>query len=330
MTKFISEIASAHTGKISLIKKISNLHCGSNSNFLKLQIFKTKNLFQKSNKKYTNFKKLEISFKSWFEIINQYKNKTKIILEPFDNESYKFCKKFKNQVYIKISSSESDNIELILDALTNFKKVFINLSGMDLSDIKKILFFLKKKKLKKKVILMYGFQAYPTRAGDLRFGLFRYFKKLGFDYGYADHSTYGINNDVINVCAFAKKKIKCKFIEKHVCYDLSKKPNDFITSININDMNLLIKKINRQKKFKKFPFKKNISINEKSYFLNFIKFAYVRKDISSGSKINIEDLIFLRSSSKKKGITRLNLIGKKFIAKNLIKKNEQLYHSDIK
>ena len=47
MTKFISEIASAHTGKISLIKKISNLHCGSNSNFLKLQIFKTKNLFQK-------------------------------------------------------------------------------------------------------------------------------------------------------------------------------------------------------------------------------------------------------------------------------------------
>ena len=47
MTKFISEIASAHTGKISLIKKISNLHCGSNSNYLKLQIFKTKNLFQK-------------------------------------------------------------------------------------------------------------------------------------------------------------------------------------------------------------------------------------------------------------------------------------------
>ena len=48
---------------------------------------------------------------------------------------------------------------------------------MDLSDIKKILFFLKKK-LKKKVILMYGFQAYPTRTRDLRFGLFRYFKKL--------------------------------------------------------------------------------------------------------------------------------------------------------
>ena len=88
MTKFISEIASAHTGKISLIKKISSLHCRSNSNYLKLQIFKTKNLFQKSNKKYRNFKKLEISFKSWFEIINQYKNKTKIILEPFDNESY--------------------------------------------------------------------------------------------------------------------------------------------------------------------------------------------------------------------------------------------------
>ncbi len=124
-----------------------------------------------------------------------------------------------------------------------------------------------------------------------------------------------------------KKKIKCKFIEKHVCYDLTKKPNDFITSINIHDMNLLIKKINKQKNFKNFSFKKNISANEKNYFLNFIKFAYARKNISSGSKIKIKDLIFLRSSSKKRGITRLNLIGKKFIAKNLIKKNEQIYRS---
>ena len=40
---------------------------------------------------------------------------------------------------------------------------------------------------------MYGFQSYPTEPTDLRFSLFKFFKKKGFEYGYADHSKFGIN-----------------------------------------------------------------------------------------------------------------------------------------
>ena len=221
MTKFISEIASSHCGSPRLVEKISSIHCKSKSDFLKFQIFKTKNLFPKNNEKYTNFKKLEIKFKEWEKIIKKFQFKTHIILEPFDSESYNFCKKFKKKIYLKVSSSESDNFELIIDAVKNFKKVFINISGLDLNNIKKIINYLPNSISKKKIVFMYGFQSYPTEPTDLRFSLFKFFKKKGFEYGYADHSKFGINKKkVLDICSNAENTFNCGYIEKHVCYSL--------------------------------------------------------------------------------------------------------------
>ena len=96
--------------------------------------------------------KLEIKFKEWEKIIKKFQFKTHIILEPFDSESYNFCKKFKKKIYLKVSSSESDNFELIIDAVKNFKKVFINISGLDLNNIK-IINYLPNSISKKKLFL---------------------------------------------------------------------------------------------------------------------------------------------------------------------------------
>ena len=71
----ISEIASSHCGQVQLIKKISNIHCRTNSDYLKFQIFKTKNLFSQKNKKFERFKKIEINFKDWEFLINKYLKK---------------------------------------------------------------------------------------------------------------------------------------------------------------------------------------------------------------------------------------------------------------
>ena len=47
--------------------------------------------------------------KIWKNLINKYKKKTNLILEAFDQESYYFCRKFKKDVDLKISTSEVDN-----------------------------------------------------------------------------------------------------------------------------------------------------------------------------------------------------------------------------
>ncbi len=326
MTKYISEIASSHTGNPKLIEKISQLHCESNADYLKYQIFKTENLFSKKNKKFSNFKKIEVGFKKWENLINKFSVKTKIILEPFDEESYKFCKKFKNKTLIKISSSEADNFNLIIDAVKNFKKVFLNISGLSQRDIEKITLALKKKSIRKKIVLMYGFQSYPTVVNDLRLNLFSYFKKKGFEFGYADHTEFGISKKLIDICSKIKNSFKCKYIEKHVCYNLKKKPNDYITSINMKDMDEFIEKINKKRKVRlNFKFRKDISYKEKKYFLSFSKFGFLKNNLQKGSIVSEDDLTFFRSSSKKKGITRLNIFGNKLILKKSLKKGNQLF-----
>ncbi len=218
---FISEIASSHTGKTQDVFKLSKLHLKSKSNYLKYQIFKTKYLYPKKEINFKKFKKFEISYSNWLKIINRFKKKTKLILEPFDAESYSFCKKFREHVSLKISTSESDNFELINDALKNFKKVFLNLSGFKEKEIDLILSNLKKTKHTNKIVLMYGFQSYPSKLKKMRFNLFKKFQNNKFLYGYADHSIYGLSNEFIS-SAFLAANLKCSYYEKHVCLDIKK------------------------------------------------------------------------------------------------------------
>ncbi len=325
---FITEIASAHMGNPNLIKFITNLHEKSNSNFIKFQIFKAINLFSKKNKNFKRFKKLEISFKNWEKLIKIYMKRNDLILEPFDSESYYFCKRFKKYVNLKISSSESDNIKIINDAIKNFKKIFINISGLDRKKISTLIKYIKGNK--KKIIFMYGFQSYPTKKKNLRFDLFNFFKNKGFEYGYADHSRYGLNSNTINLCSHAIKINKCKYIEKHVCHDINQKPNDYITSINIKDMNKFIRMVRKSKKKIKFSKLKKISNDEMDYFLKFSKFAFAKKKIFKNSKINENNIQFLRSSANYPGLTRLDFVeNKKFILKNDIYKDEQLFLKNL-
>ena len=174
-TYFITEIASAHMGSSKLVKIITDIHEKSKSNFIKFQIFKTINLFSIKNKNFKKYKKLEISFDKWEKLIKGYMKKNNLILEPFDTESYNFCKKFKKYVNLKISSSESDNLNMIKDSIKNFKKTFINISGLDLKKISKLIKYIDGNK--KKIVFMYGFQSYPTKKKNLRFSLFKFLKK---------------------------------------------------------------------------------------------------------------------------------------------------------
>lgn len=325
---FITEIASAHMGKPSLVKLIANLHEKSKSNFIKFQIFKTINLFSKKNKNFKRFKRLEITFSKWEKLINIYMKRNDLILEPFDTESYNFCKKFKKYVSLKISSSESDNIKMINDAIKNFKKVFVNISGLDRHKISTLIKYIKGNK--KKIIFMYGFQSYPTKKKNLRFDLFNFFKNKGFEYGYADHSKYGLNSNTINLCSHAIKINKCKYLEKHVCHNIKQKPNDYITSINIQDMDKFINMVRKSKKKIKFSKLKKISNDEKDYFLKFSKFAFAKEKISKNSKLKENKIKFLRSSSNYPGLTRLDFMeNKKFILKNDIHKDEQLFLKNL-
>ena len=228
---FITEIASTHGGSESELKKLVKAINSNTSDYVKLQIFSNKNLCHKSSIFYKGLERIELSYSFWKKIITDIKTK-KIILEPFDEESYIFCKQFKERVLLKISASEHDNVLMINDAVKNFKKVFFNISGYKLKEISKL--FQNIKIAKKKVILMYGFQSFPSNPKDLRMGIINEIKKAGFEAGYADHTetTSLIGTYITTANAL---DLGARYIEKHITLDRKKKKPDYITSFNPSD-----------------------------------------------------------------------------------------------
>ena len=71
--KIITEIASSHNGNVKTLEDLTYDHLKTKSNYIKYQIFKTENLISIKDKKFKEFKKIEISYKNWIKIINKFK-----------------------------------------------------------------------------------------------------------------------------------------------------------------------------------------------------------------------------------------------------------------
>ena len=186
--KFIAEIASSHNGSkknfLNLIKSLIKIDV----DIIKIQVFKVDDLAHKSYRFYKVLKRINLTYKVIDEGLRIiFKNKKKVILEPFDYSSYLFCKNYKNKAFIKISSSEMDNSIIFRDALINFKKVFFSIPGKNIKNIRQL--FKKNNKYKKKIIPTYGFQSFPTNFNDLRLSFLKNLNRLNGNVCYADHTS---------------------------------------------------------------------------------------------------------------------------------------------
>ncbi len=306
--RFISEIASTHNGsKKELTQLIKSLN-SSKTDYIKFQIFEADELCHKTSKMYQGLKKVEIIKKQWKKILGNKFHK-KIILEPFDENSYEFCKNYKKNFLIKIPASEHHNDDMIYDSVLNFKKVFFNFSGFNLNEITQ---FLKKfNKYKKKFVLMYGFQSFPSNPKDLRLSIVKKIKSFGYHTGYADHS---LTDDKILTYLLTSKAIDLgvNYIEKHVTLDRRKKKPDYISSFEINEYNEYVKYFKKDHIIK---FRETTSSMEKKYCNIMGKFAVSKNKLLKNTTINLENLKFLRTNNgglSKKEIQRYILQKKKF------------------
>ena len=319
--EFISEIASTHNGSDKELIKLVRLLNKSRTDYIKFQIFETDELCHKTSNMYYSLKKIEISKNQWNKILSKKFDK-KVILEPFDENSYEFCKKYKKKFLIKIPASEHHNEDMIYDSVLNFKKVFFNFSGFNLKEI--IEFKKKFNKYKKKIILMYGFQSFPSNPRDLRLSVVEKINDSGYHTGYADHS---LTNEKILTYILTSKAIDLgvNYIEKHVTLDRKKKKPDYISSFEIDEFN---EYVNYFKKNHITKFRHTISLMERKYCSVMGKFAVSKNKLFKNNLLNLKNLKFLRINKigmSKKEIQRYILqkkVLKKDISPNMIITNK--------
>ena len=307
--EFIAEIASTHNGSVKELNKLVNKIITGSSDYIKFQIFNNNQLCHKSSSLYKSLKKIEIEKKHWQKIISKVRKKKKIILEPFDQDSYEFCKKFKKFVLIKISSTEHDNDLLIKDALKNFNKVFFNISGFEINYLMK--YFKSLKNPKKKLVLMYGYQSFPSEPKYLRLNILSEIKKKGYVSGYADHSD--TSNEALTYFATKKSiELGAKYIEKHITLNRDKKKPDYISSFSVNDFENYVNFFKKEN-LEWIQDKNLTTSNKEKLYCNLMnKFAVTKKNIDKDEKIDLKKIKFLRTG--KKGINRHSI--EKFLKKN--------------
>ena len=309
--KIIAEAGLNHNGDFKKLIKLIDIAKKANADFVKFQLFKTKNFINKkfSHKKvdyekvYKRFQSLEFSFGEWKKAI-QYGNKIgiRVFFSIFDKESLEFLKKLKINL-VKIPSGEINNYDLLKSINRSKIKVILSTGMSNLNEIKKALGYLKNCE----VILLHCVSEYPTINPNLNnIKLLKIkFKK---ETGYSDHTTDTLT-PAFSVLAGAK------YVEKHFTYNKNQKIGDHKFSLNPKELKLMVENIKLAESSMGLKIK---TITKKEKNLQFFarKGLYLNNNKFKGEKIKYSDLSILRPEGFL-SVDKLNFIINKKLKKNI-------------
>lgn len=323
--KYIAEVALCHKGSKDLAKKFVKNFKKTKAQFLKFHLLIADEIADKDYKYFKLFKSFEMPDKQWMEVSRFAKsNGVKLIFDILGAKSLKVACKCGIKI-IKLHSTDIYNYPLHDEIKkSSVHTVIISAGGCHKEEIVKVV----KKLSNKKIIIIFGYQIYPTKSCNLNLSKIlliknsvNLFKNVSF--AYADHSPNGILETIYN-CSSAIS-YGAEIIEKHFAFNKSIKTDSDKSAFNISQFNIMIKLINqcffKKKKHKWFHndeliYRKNVSRN-----------FFAKKNIKQKQKVTLSNLELKRGKSAPK-IHIDKIIGKK--AKKDILAGEELTEKNIK
>lgn len=152
-----------------------------------------------------------------------------------DVESVEYIlRKRKNVTAIEIHATGL-NDHYLLEAATKFDgRIVLGISGSTLDEIQYAINFLNDRG-KEDIVLMYGFQSYPTDYRDINLSNIRKIQALfGLPVGYADHTGFDDpNNEIISAMA---GMMGIPILEKHYTPDFGKERVDYHAAVGKDQM----------------------------------------------------------------------------------------------
>ena len=317
-TFIIAEIANAHEGSIGELKQIINECSRLKIDAIKFQIFKAHELLETSHEKFSLFQQLEFSNKQWKEIIRYTKNKKlRIFADVFGLQSVKLADKL-GVTGFKIHSSEINNPSLLKFLALNDKPILLSTAGSFLYEIDEVLKIVQKKN--REIILMHGFQGYPTQISDLNLKKIPELKKrYKLDVGLMDHIEG--NSELALTIPLLGISLGSSVIEKHITLDRSKKGTDHYSSLNPDEFKTLINLIRKTEKSLGKSQTELLS-NELKYRVQHKKNTLCKNTIKKGTILNTKSFEFKRTKTKSDSLPFFEINGKK--SPNTLKKSEIL------
>jgi spore coat polysaccharide biosynthesis protein SpsF (cytidylyltransferase family)/sialic acid synthase SpsE/glycosyltransferase involved in cell wall biosynthesis len=228
----IAEIANAHQGNPKNAVKLARAAVESGANSIKFQIYFVRELLTRNHPRFSHFREQAFTLEDWDRLLPEVKKLgVEVYADVFGLDALDLAKKH-HLDGVKVHSSDLINSKL-LDQIAYFQgKVFLAVGGSSLMEIRYALDHVTKFNRPSEIILMHGFQAYPTKIEDSKLKRLSHLSELFSDVlsiGYMDHvdadSSFSMILPLLSI------PYGVQYLEKHITFDRAAKGIDYYSSL---------------------------------------------------------------------------------------------------
>ena len=313
MVEIIAELAQGFEGDVEKASLLLKLAASSNADCAKFQVIFADDICTPSYEHYKLFKSLEMPQENWARLVEESAEQNiKIILDVFGPQSLAVAKELKVQS-IMLHATDVNNFQLIdFVSKSDFKEVYVGVGGASIGEIKSCVTRIAAPRL----VLMMGFQAYPTEIHDLQLQKIRSlceefsenYKHL--EVGFGDHSLPNSNIfEHIFGCAIA---FGATVIEKHLTLSPLLKMEDYESAVGgqkFKDFVANIRTLVKAFDLKSTSFDK-LSDGERKY-KEFVSRQFVAiRELEAGETVGPDDITLKRTGKKSQLSNPSDIIGR--------------------
>ena len=330
----IFECANAHAGDFDLLKKTIRKFSSVSykKKHIKFQPFHPDTIALEDFSWHETYKKLMLEKSDWSKIISlANKGYEGVWLDLFDSYGIEVLSENLTSIHgIKLQASVLENHEVISGlkklVLVN-QSLMINVSGFSLKKIDVFINSFSQLSFNN-IILQIGHQAYPTKLEDTGLQKINDLKKefQNFEICIADHID--ATDDMATLIPLLAISSGCTAIEKHICLSRKNAEYDFYSAIEVNEMELLAKRVINSITASKGSF---ITKSEQNYLSQSVQIPISKTELTKGTLISSKDLIYRRTSQD--GILLNQLINhqaQRYVLKQNIDEQKAINFSDYK
>lgn len=299
----IAETAFSHEGSKEYLEQMIEDLSDQHNIALKFQVLINKDDFLTPlNSVYQTIDKWLLSEEDWSDIIDYANdNNTSIILAVLDNAALEIAKKKKNKISaIEIHPSCIPDNQFLENVIGFCDSVgiplIIGISGFEFSEISYLFERYLRNYDRNKLVLMYGFQNYPTKLDAINLKRTDIFaEKFNVKLGYADHTEY--NSEIKENIISMAYGIGINIVEVHYVLKFGEDRIDYVTAYDANKIILMRDKL--MSLYKALgECKEEMSDSEKKYSVNFRKIPVYTDNFREGHILKSNDIEFKRSNVK--------------------------------
>ncbi len=287
----IAEMANAHEGNLETAVAIVNAAAKAGADAIKFQVFTAEELAVPSYTHFGLYKKLEMQKQDWSHLIEKARDlKLKIYADVFGIESAELMETFRIDGFM-IHAADILNKPLLKKVGSFGRNLILSLAGSNWPEVMEAVSTVKSVG-NSSILLMHGFQGYPTVFADSHLNKIRLIQdKFNLPVGFASHvdgaSPEATYLPILAVCAGAST------IEVHITLDRSKKGLDYYSSLEIDQFAYMVNQLRKTELALGSP-SLDITESELKYRLGHRKHLIVTRDMKPGEIIQMEDIAFKR------------------------------------